>query len=324
MSDLWLPSLAILTGFMGLIWSADRFIDGSAALASKLGLSKLMIGLTIVSIGTSAPEMAVSISSSLKDAGELAVGNALGSNLANIGLVLAITALISKLPIRKYLLILEIPVLFVVTALAGLVLYDGIITFWEGFLLLAGIVPLMFLLIKVQKFLPNMDDDIEIHAMGRNKAIFWLLVGLILLIVSSETLVWGGTKIAEAFEVSPLIIGLTIIAIGTSLPELAASVMSAIKGHADIALGNIVGSNIFNILTVLSIPGIINSKSMDGQIFTRDYLSMAALTLMLIAVIVFDYFHCNKNGKFHGAIGRKMGIFLLLCYVSYYVFLFNS
>lgn len=321
MSSLWLPSVAILFGFVGLILSADRFIDGNAALAKKLGLSKLLIGLTIVSVGTSAPEVVVSISSSLRDAGELAVGNALGSNLANIGLVMAITIMISKIPVRKYLLLLELPALFIVTAMAGIVLYDAKITFWEGLILFAGLFPLLFTMFKVQKYFPNIDDEIKIPDMDKWKAIFWLLFGLTILIISSEALVWGGTEFAKFFGVSPLIIGLTVIAIGTSLPELAASVVSAIKGHAEIALGNIIGSNIFNILTVLAVPGLLNSKQLSPEIFTRDYLSVAALTLLLILIIIIDYFRCSKKGISNGSIGRKVGILLLFCYLSYYMYL---
>jgi cation:H+ antiporter len=323
MSSLWLPSAAILVGFIGLVWSADRFIDGSAALAKNLGLSKLLIGLTIVSVGTSAPEVVVSISSSLKNAGELAVGNALGSNLANIGLVMGITTMICKLPVRKYLLLLELPALFIVTAMAGIVLFDAKITFWEGLILLTGLVPLLFTIFKVQKYFPNIDDDIKIPHMDKWKAIFWLLFGLSVLIISSEALVWGGTEVAEFFGVSPLIIGLTVIAVGTSLPELAASIVSAIKGHAEIALGNIIGSNIFNILTVLAVPGLISSKQLSPEIFTRDYLSVAGLTLLLIVIIIIDYFRCRQNGNSHGSIGRKVGVLLLLCYLSYYIYLIN-
>jgi cation:H+ antiporter len=323
MSSLWLPSAAILVGFIGLVWSADRFIDGSAALAKNLGLSKLLIGLTIVSVGTSAPEVVVSISSSLKNAGELAVGNALGSNLANIGLVLGITTMICKLPVRKYLLLLELPALFIVTAMAGIVLYDAKITFWEGLILLTGLVPLLFIIFKVQKYFPNIDDDIKIPHMDKWKATFWFLFGLSVLIISSEALVWGGTEVAEFFGVSPLIIGLTVIAVGTSLPELAASIVSAIKGHAEIALGNIIGSNIFNILTVLAVPGLISSKQLSPEIFTRDYLSVAGLTLLLIVIVIIDYFRCSQNGNSHGSIGRKVGVLLLLCYLSYYIYLIN-
>jgi cation:H+ antiporter len=323
MSSLWLPSAAILVGFIGLVWSADRFIDGSAALAKNLGLSKLLIGLTIVSVGTSAPEVVVSISSSLKNAGELAVGNALGSNLANIGLVMGITTIICKLPVRKYLLLLELPALFIVTTMAGIVLYDAKITFWEGLILLTGLVPLLFTIFKVQKYFPNIDDDIKIPHMDKWRAIFWLLFGLSVLIISSEALVWGGTEVAEFFGVSPLIIGLTVIAVGTSLPELAASIVSAIKGHAEIALGNIIGSNIFNILIVLAVPGLISSKQLSPEIFTRDYLSVAGLTLLLIVIIIINYFRCSQNGNSHGSIGHKVGVLLLLCYLSYYIYLIN-
>ena len=229
MPDIWLAWLAILCGFSGLIWSADRFVDSSAAIAGNFGLSKLIIGLTIVSLGTSAPEIVVSISASLKDAGDMAIGNALGSNLANVGLVLAITALIAPMPIQRHLLTQEIPVLLLVTALAGVILWDTTVTLTEGIILLGSIGPLLYLMAKHKKEHPEENDDDDIPELSLGAASAWFVIGLGTLIASSEILVWGATLIATDFGVSPLIIGLTVVAVGTSLPELAASVMS---GHA--------------------------------------------------------------------------------------------
>lgn len=326
MPDFWLAWIAILGGFIGLIWSADRFVGGSAAIANNLGVSRLVIGLTIVSLGTSAPEIVVSISSALKQAGELAIGNALGSNLANIGLVLAITALIAPMPIQRHLLRQEIPVLLLVTAAAGFTLYDGQLTFHEGLLLAGSLAPLLYFMIRTKKAHPSPEEDeAEIPDDSMTTASLWFVVGLAVLIASSELLVWGATSVAEAFEVSPLIIGLTVIAIGTSLPELAASVVSALKGHHDMALGNIIGSNIFNILAVMAVPGLLGPLSMDSTVFSRDFMAMAAVTALLSIAIIVDYRLRNSAPENHGEahLGRIIGCLLLASYIAYYYLLFQ-
>ncbi|GAA5317693.1 MAG: calcium/sodium antiporter [Candidatus Pelagadaptatus aseana] len=326
MPDFWLACIAILAGFIGLIWSADRFVGGSAAIANNLGVSRLIIGLTIVSLGTSAPEIVVSISSALKGAGELAVGNALGSNLANIGLVLAITALIAPMPIQKHLINQEIPILLLVTAIAGITLYDAHLSFWEGVLLAGSLIPLLSLMIWTKKKHPSPEEeDSEIPDDSMTKAIFWFVIGLGALIASSEMLVWGARTVAEAFGVSPLIIGLTVIAIGTSLPELAASIMSALKGHHDMAIGNIIGSNIFNILAVMAVPGLVSPLTMDASVFSRDFIAMAAVTLLLCLAIIADYAFGNRGdkGTGHARLGRRIGCLLLASYIAYYYLLFK-
>lgn len=325
MSELWLAWLAILAGFGGLIWSADRFVGGSAAIASNLGISRLVVGLTIVSLGTSAPEIVVSISASLKGSGELAVGNALGSNLANIGLVLAITALIAPMPIQRHLLTQEIPILLLVTAAAGFILFDAQLVAIEGAFLLASLIPLLYFMVRTKQKNPAEEDDSEIPDLGTSAAALWFVVGLTALIISSEALVWGAQIVATSFGVSPLIIGLTVIAVGTSLPELAASVMSALKGHHDMALGNIIGSNIFNILAVMSVPGLINPPQMDILVFSRDFLAMGGVTLLLAAAITVDYWLRNRQPGSNGTarLGRRIGILLLASYISYYYLLFS-
>ncbi len=330
MSETWLAWCAIAGGFIGLIWSADRFVAGSAALASNFGVSKLVIGLTVVSFGTSAPEIVVSISASLKEVGDLAVGNALGSNLANIGLVLGVTALVAPLPIQGHLLRQEIPFLLLVTALAGWLLYDATLSRWEGILLIASLIPVMVIMIASKNRHPSPEEeDTDIPDMGGLVACLWFALGLAALILSSEILVWGAKEIATAFGVSPLIIGLTVIAVGTSLPELAASVMSALKGHHDIALGNIIGSNIFNLLAVMAVPGLIQQPHMEAEVFNRDYLVMAAITAFLCLAITLDYYLRNLDTPeveargSHGRLGRRIGSILLLGYVGYYVLLFS-
>ncbi|WP_111641167.1 calcium/sodium antiporter [Marinimicrobium alkaliphilum] len=315
LSPLWLPLLAVIGGFIGVLWSADRFVSGGAALAHHAGVSKLVIGLTIVSFGTSAPEIVVSFSAALRQAGELAVGNALGSNIANIALVLAITALIAPLPVKRHLSQRELPVLLAVTALSGALLVGGHLHAWEGWLLLAALPLALYLLMRGKT--RDLADQ-TLPSMSRAPAILWFIVGLALLIASAEVLVWGAQTIALALGVSPLIVGLTVIAVGTSLPELAASVVSALRGHHDIALGNIIGSNIFNLLMVMAIPAVIQQPAMAPEVFTRDFITMAAITLILVGAIVWAL----RRPQAH--LGRALGVALLASYCGYYVWLFSG
>ncbi len=327
MTQLWLPLIAVVAGFAGLIWSADRFVAGSAALAYNLGISKLIIGLTIVAFGTSAPEIVVSISASLKQAGELAVGNALGSNLANMGLVLAITVLVASLPIKRHLLSHEIPALLLITALAGIFLYDARLVTWEGGILLLTL-PLTMSLLIWSRRADQIEEEAEIPSFGQFAAAGWFVLGLAALIASSEVLVWGATELALAFGVTPLVVGLTVIAVGTSLPELAASVGSALKGYQDIALGNIIGSNMFNLLAVMAIPGLLPQPPMAAEVFARDYIALALMTLVLAAAIYIGYWLRNRarrSGEPSRAyLGKIVGTTLLLCYLGYCYWLFVS
>ncbi|MDO3388346.1 calcium/sodium antiporter [Gilvimarinus sp. SDUM040013] len=315
MIDLWLPALLVLVGFAGLIWSADKFVGGSAALARSYGVSKLIIGLTIVALGTSAPEVLVSISASLQGKGDLAIGNALGSNLANIGLVLGVTALIASLPVQNHLLKTEMPVLLLITALAGWFLYDAQLSQAEGLTLLLALPCAMAIIIWSKRHHPEEVDD-EIPDMTRGRALFWFAFGLLALIISSDLLVRGASELALAFGVSPLIIGLTVVAVGTSLPELAASVASALKGHHDIAIGNVIGSNLFNLLAVMSLPGIIAPITMEAEVFSRDFVAMAGITALLaLALFASGIIHRNNGGA---RLGKTMGIVFLLVYAGYY------
>lgn len=316
--------LAILAGFVGLVWSADRFVAGSAAIARHAGLSRLVVGLTIVSLGTSAPEIVVSADASLNGAGDIAIGNALGSNIANIGLVLAITTLIAAIPIQRHLLRQEIPILLFVTGLSGLFLFDAALSFVEGAILLIAIIPLMGFMIYIKRNHPSPEEeDVELPPDMSNKAAWlWFAIGLGILLISARILVWGAQTIAIKMGVSELVIGLTIIAIGTSLPELAASVMSALKGHHDIALGNIIGSNIFNLLAVMSLPGIISPLSMAPEVFNRDFIAMLLLTLALAGAVWLTWVrNGHESSTKTPQLGKKTGIVLLLGYIAYYVVL---
>lgn len=317
---------ALLAGFIGLIWSADRFVAGSAAIARSFGLAPLIIGLTIVSFGTSAPEVMVSISASLKDAGDLAVGNAIGSNIANIGLVLGATTLAASIPVQNHILRHELPILLAVTVMAGIFLWDARLTLVESLILAASLIPAIYYLVRVKKqdLTPGevAEEEELISEMPRRTAFMWFMVGLIALMLSSEVLVWGAKTAAEMAGVSPFIIGLTVIAIGTSLPELAASMVSAIKGHHDIALGNIVGSNMFNLMAVMSVPGLFAPTTMEPAVFTRDYTVMLALTLLLTALAVQTLWLNRRSGG--ATLGKMTGALLLAGYIAYYFVLFQT
>lgn len=326
MPALSIPIVALIAGLCGLIWGADRFVSGSVGIARSLGISSLVIGLTVVSIGTSAPEIIVSINAALKNSGGLAVGNAIGSNLANIGLVLGITALVAPIPVQKHLLYQETPVLLLITALAGLCLYDGQLNRIESLALGLLVIPLLIMVVKYKKSHPDSEiadhEDLEGN-ISLKKSSVWLFIGLGVLLVGAEVTVWGAKSIALHFGISDLIIGLTVVAIGTSLPELAASVMSAKRGHHDIAVGNIFGSNLFNILLVMTAAGIISPIALSPDVFTRDYAALAAMTLLLVAIVAFAL---SKGAKTAGGafISRVIGVILLVAYCSYYIILWPS
>lgn len=324
MPDLLLAWIAVIGGLAVLVWSADRFVAGSAAAASNLGVSKLIIGLTIVSFGTSAPEILVAINAALNNIGDMAIGNAVGSNLANIGLVLGITALVAPLPTQKHLINNEMLFLLAVTAVAGLVLWDLHIAVWEAALMLISIIPLIYIMSQRQQkqmsAAEKAEEEDEIPDLSNKAAALWFTVGLILLIASSKVLVWGAEQIALDFGVSPLIIGLTLLAVGTSLPELAASIVSALKGHHDIAIGNIIGSNLFNILAVMSTPALISNIDISSELLSRDYLSMALITGLLALAIAWSLRASAKQNR----IGRSIGAVFLSLYGAYYYWLFAT
>ncbi|MBE9397290.1 calcium/sodium antiporter [Pontibacterium sp. N1Y112] len=311
------PTLAIITGLVLLVWSADRFVIGAAATARNFGMSPMLIGLTIVSFGTSAPEILVSYMASINDAGELAVGNALGSNIANIALVLGITAIIAPLPVKSGVLRKELPLLLAVTVFAGMLLLDLQLTLVDSVVLLSMLALSLYLFQRFQRNASpeeNASEEEELPELKTGNAVFWLILGLVILAGSSRLLVWGATEVALALGVSELIIGLTIVAIGTSLPELAASVASALKGHHDLAIGNVVGSNIFNLVAVMAVPGLIAPLSIDSIVLLRDYSVMLGLTVALIAFGLIQ-----KPPK----INRYEGVLLTALYAGYLVLLYN-
>lgn len=320
MTALLVPLLYILLGLAGLIWSADRFVIGSAGLARNLGISPLMIGLTIVALGTSAPEVIVSINAVLQDSASIAVGNALGSNLANIGLVLGVTALIAPLPAQRHLIWQEGPVLLLVTLAAGLCLSNGWLGRIESLLLLAMIVPVMFAAIYYKKSHPDPEivaEGEQVPKLSNTTAILWFVLGLVVMLISARLLVSGAKTVALEFGISELVIGLTVVAIGTSLPELAASLASALKGHHDIAIGNIFGSNMFNLLAVMPIAGIAKPLNIGMDVFYRDYAAVAILTVVFISIIAYGL----RGKRQQAVLSRRVGGLLLGLYVLYYLIL---
>lgn len=317
--------ITLIIGFIGLVWSANIFVNGSASLAKHLGMTPVLIGLTVVAFGTSAPEMFVSAGAALEGVPNLAIGNAIGSNIANIGLVLGITALIAAIPVNTRLMRIEIPLLLLASFLAVFFLWDLYLSALEGFSLLAAALFATLILIwdaRRAKSDPTVSSTevTEPPPLKRLQAIVYLTIGLITLLVFADLLVWSATSLAEHLGVSPMIIGLTVVAVGTSLPELAASVASALKGHHDIAIGNIIGSNLLNILAVMAIPGIFSPSELTPTTVNRDLFMMVLLTLILVAVIAFGAIQ-QKTGK-APFMGRPFGLLLLLTYVLYYMMIF--
>ncbi len=321
-----LPTISIIAGLVVLIWSADRFVDGALAVAKHLEISPLLIGMLVMGFGTSAPEMLVSAVSAWSGKPELAIGNAYGSNIANIALVLGMTAIISPISVKSTMLRKELPILSAVTLLAGYLLIDGNISRIDALIL--AVVFGLFVgwsiwesKRKKQNELENIDlsciEEINKNHLSLSMGIFWIVFGLILLMVSSKALVNGATVIAYSFHISDLVIGLTIVAIGTSLPELAASIAAARKNEHEMALGNVIGSNMFNTLMVVAIAGLIKPMPyLSHEVISRDFPILLTLTFSLF---VFGYGY-KKNGT----INRYEGIILVSVFIGYMVLLFNQ
>lgn len=313
--------IAILIGFVVLMWSADKFVEGAASTAKHLGMPTLLIGILIVGFGTSAPEMVVSAIASYEGNPPLALGNGIGSNIVNVSLILGFTAMLYPITVKSEIVKKEMPLLIFLVLVSGYLIFDKSLTFIEGLVLLGG----FFTLIgwSIYSAMKNrgdiledeLEEELKEHEMSLKLSIFWLIVGIILLILSSRILVWGAVGVAHEFGVSDLIIGLTIVALGTSLPELAASVAAVKKGEHDIAIGNVVGSNMFNILAVIGIATVINPmENIADEVFQRDWLVMFLLS---IALIVMAYGFKKKDGS----INRVEGFLLLLAYIAYNTYL---
>jgi len=307
--------LQIVAGFVLLIWSADRLITGSSAIARHFGVSPLIVGLTIIGFGTSAPEMLVSAVASFEGAPALAVGNAIGSNIANIGLILGLTGLIYPLRVESIAVRREFPVLAVIMLLAIVLMLDLSLGRFDGVVLIGGLCLLVLGMIMIglksgssDPLAASLTEDVP-ELVSTGWAITWTLIGLALLPISAHVLVQGATTLAQLIGVSDALIGLTIIALGTSLPELAAAATCALKKQDDLAIGNILGSNMFNLLGVLGIAALIAPMSIDPDILIRDVSVMSALTVFLYLMV--------REHHGPGTITRPGAALLLLAYLVY-------
>ena len=314
-----LAIVAVIVGLAVLVWSADKFVDGAVGVAEFCGMSTLLIGMVVVGFGTSAPELTVSAISASQGNPELALGNAYGSNIANIALILGATALISPILMQRYVLRGDLPILLAVSVLSIILVWNGSVARWNGILLLAVFAAAMAYSIRRELRKAKLEksesqsgnvDIAEPKKASLGKSVFWLLLGLVLLVVSSRALVWGAVEIARTLGVSDLLIGLTIVAIGTSLPELASSIAAARKGENDLALGNIIGSNLFNTLAVVGLAATISPmQEIEEAVTYRDMPLMIALT---VALIVLGY---RRKGD--GRLNRIAGAILLAVYFGY-------
>lgn len=306
----------LIIGLVFLVWSADKLVFGAAALARNVGISPLVIGMTILAMGSSAPEMMVSATAALDGKTDTAVGNVLGSNIANIALILGITALIKPLSISSAVLRRELPLMIGVTLLAGVLLWDSHLGFYEGvllFVLFAAFILTMLRISQKEKasgatdaLLEEQESEVP-DGVSNAKAAMWVVIGLIILPLAADMLVDNAVIIAQYFGMSDLVIGLTIIAVGTSLPELAASLAGVMKGEDDMAVGNIIGSNVFNILAVMGIPGILNPSILSEYAMGRDFWVMLGVSLLLVIMAL---------GKSR-SINRMEGGVLFMAFIAY-------
>ncbi|CAH7182019.1 putative transport protein YrbG [Vibrio chagasii] len=308
----------LIIGLGFLVWSADKLVYGAAALARNFGISPLVIGMTILAMGSSAPEMMVSATAALDGKTDTAVGNVLGSNIANIALILGITALIKPLSISSAVIRRELPLMIGVTLLAGALLWDNHLGFYEGVLLFVLFGAFLFAMLQISRsekkngdaFLDEQESEIP-EGVSNPKAAMWVVIGLIILPLAADMLVDNAVIIAKFFGMSDLVIGLTIIAVGTSLPELAASLAGVMKGEDDMAVGNIIGSNVFNILAVMGIPGILNPSILSEFAMDRDFWVMLGVSLLLVVMAL---------GKSR-SVNRIEGGVLIVTFVAYQSYL---
>lgn len=318
-----LPILAVLVGLIVLVISSDRFVDGAASTARYFGMPSLLIGMVIVGFGTSAPELVVSVLAAMQGSSGIAIGNAYGSNIANIALILGLTALLNPVQVSSNILRKELPILTFITLLSVGLLLDLEFSLFDAAVLL-----LLLALLMVWTFFNGLKkepdalaDDVDQavpQPLSLKKALLFLVFGLLFLILSSRILVWGAVEIAQLFGVSDLVIGLTIVAVGTSLPELASSILAAKKGEHDIAMGNVIGSNLFNSTAVVGVAGAIKPFTIGGLVLRRDMLVMTVLTISLF-IIGFG-FRKNRQGR----VNRFEGTGLLIVYAIYTIILIRT
>lgn len=314
--------IAVILGLVLLVWSADKFIDGASATASHFGMPPLLVGMVIVGFGTSAPEIVVSVMAAIDGNPGLALGNAYGSNIANIALILGVTVLIQPIMVHSAVVRKELPLLLLVTGICIFQIFDGVLSRNDAIIMLLMLVLYMGWTIwqgmrnQSDVLSHEFDHQLQEKEVPLKTSIFQLIFGLIVLVISSRLLVWGAVEIAQAFGVSELIIGLTVVAVGTSLPELASSIAAARKGELDIAIGNVIGSNMFNTLAVVGIAGVIHPMIVPPEVLQRDMVVMGTLTLSLLL------FTLSFKGQ--GRIGRVKGSIWLFSFVAYTCYLINT
>lgn len=317
-----LPLITLFLGLALLVWSSDIFIDSAASIAQHLNIAPLIIGVVVLGFGTSAPEMLVAILASLDNSPGLAIGNVVGSNIANIGLILGITAIVSPIVIKSSLLKREFPILLAISVIGIFLMLDNDLDMTDGYILIVLLMVVMTWMIYANRTInptdplsdENLEELKEHPKMGLSKSWGLLLTGLVILILSAKMMVWGAVEIAHFFQVPDVIIGLTIIAIGTSLPELAAAINAAKKGKADLMIGNIIGSNLFNLLAVMSMPALIAPSLIENTTLLIDYPIMLALTVAMLLVAL--------PRKGNAVITKFEGSLLLISFVSYMLLLY--
>lgn len=315
-----IPLITIVTSLLLLVYSADKFVSGASALALRAGISPLVVGMVIIGFGTSAPELMVSAMAAVGGNAELALGNAFGSNISNIGLILGLTALLSPIAFQSRILRRELPLLTLVSLGVWVLLLNGMISRLDAVLMLTGFALVMLWTLRQQPgrqdqaFISEIDSTAQpVHSRPLWRDWLELLLGLILLIICSRLLVNAAVDLAQAFGVSDLVIGLTIVAVGTSLPELASSLAAIRRREHDLALGNVLGSNLFNTLAVVGLAGVIQPFAVMQDVLSRDLPVMLGFTLVLFAV--------GYGWRRPGRINRLEGGLMLLGYIAYLIWL---
>ncbi|MDE9435635.1 calcium/sodium antiporter [Xenorhabdus bovienii] len=312
----------LITGLILLVYGSDRLVYGAAVFARSLKIPPYIVGLTIMGIGTSLPELMVSITAAQDGLPNIAVGNAIGSNITNLLLITGAASLIRPITVKSDILRRELPLMLLITAFVGYILADSYLSRLDGIVLL--LTALFFIALMIKMTTVSQDDGLDSYMQERdaelpvegNKgiALLWVVLGLIILPISTRMVIDNAAVVARIYGISELIIGLTILAVGTSLPELATSIAAAIKGENDMAMGNIIGSNVFNITLVLGIPGILSPSVISPQAFSRDFW------VMMAASVLFTIFCLGRKHR----LNRLNGILLLGCFIAYFVVLFVS
>lgn len=312
----------LVLGFILLIYSASRFVEGSAVVARYLGMPPLLIGMVVVGFGTSSPELVVSVTAAASGNSSLALGNAFGSNIANIALIIGLVALINPIIITSEVIKKELPILFGMTMLVGWLISDNQLSRFDACCLLVAFILVILwsifqgLRIPQDQIANDLKNELNSNIISIKKAIMWLVIGLVLLIAASRMLVYGAVYIAQGLGISDLVIGLTVVAIGTSLPELASSLVAIKKGENDIALGNIIGSNLFNTLAVIGLAALVQPMEITPEVISRDWTLMMALTLSLLILGI--------GIKKQGRINRFEGALLLITFFIYTTYLYYA